>query len=160
MQLARLGLGKQMNSEKELVKTVYAKWIDGDGRFAFSSTDNGGAEITDGQHQELLNGETNGRRIAPDAKGSPILVDLPPPSSEALAAQARQWRDAEIESVKWLRERHRDEIDSQRPATLTVKQSGELLDYVQALRDWPKDIGFPAVSSRPVPPAWIADQVQ
>ncbi|AFJ56326.1 phage protein [Pseudomonas fluorescens A506] len=41
-----------------------------------------------------------------------------------------------------------------------MKQSGELLDYVQALRDWPKDIGFPAVSSRPVTPPWIADQVQ
>ena len=51
MQLARLGLGKQMNSEKEVAKTVYAKWVDGDGRFAFSSTDNGGVEITDGQHQ-------------------------------------------------------------------------------------------------------------
>ena len=149
-----------MNSEKEVAKTVYAKWVDGDGRFAFSSTDNGGVEITDGQHQELLDGETNGRRIAPDKKGNPVLVDLPPPSPEALDAQARQWRDAEIESVKWLRERHRDEIDSQRPTTLTVKQSGELMDYVQTLRDWPKDAGFPAVESRPVPPTWIADQVQ
>jgi len=70
---------------------------------------------------------------------------------------ARQWRDGEIEIVKWLRERHRDEVDSQRPTTLTVEQSGELLDYMQALRDWPKDAGFPAVTSRPVPPAWIAD---
>ena len=149
-----------MNSEKELVKIAYAKWVAEDGRFAFSSADNGGVEITDVHRQELLDGETNGRRIAQDNMGKPVLVDPPAPSPEVLAAQARQWRDAEIESVKWLRERHRDEIDSQRPTTLTVKQSGELLDYVQALRDWPKDTGFPAVSSRPVPPAWIADQVQ
>ncbi|SDT00979.1 hypothetical protein SAMN04490210_4482 [Pseudomonas sp. bs2935] len=139
---------------------MYAKWIDGDGRFAFSSTDNGGAEITDGQHQELLDGETNGRRIAPDKKGNPVLVDLPPPSSEALVAQARQWRDAEIESVKWLRERHRDEIDSQRPTTLTVEQSGELLDYMQALRDWPGTDGFPSSDSRPLKPEWTIHQNQ
>ncbi|MBK3461643.1 phage tail assembly chaperone [Pseudomonas haemolytica] len=149
-----------MNSGTERVKTVYAKWVAEDGRFAFSSADNGGVEITDSHRQDLLDGETNGWRIAPDKTGKPVLVEPPPPSPEVLAAQARQWRDAEIESVKWLRERHRDEIDSQRPTTLTVKQSGELLDYVQALRDWPKDTGFPAVSSRPVPPAWIADQVQ
>ncbi|KTC26419.1 hypothetical protein AO239_07405 [Pseudomonas sp. ICMP 19500] len=149
-----------MNSENIQVKSVYAKWVDEDGRFAFSSTDNGGVQITDEQRQELLDGETNGRRIAPDKKGKPVLLDPLPPSPEVLAEQAKQWRDAEIERVKWLRERHRDEIDSQRPTTLTVKQSGELLDYVQALRDWPKDAGFPAVPSRPVPPAWIADQVQ
>jgi hypothetical protein len=149
-----------MNSEKELVKTVYAKWVDGDGRFAFSSTDNGGVEITDEQRLALLDGETNGRRIAQDKKGKPVLVDPLPPSPEVLAAQARQWRDAEIESVKWLRERHRDENDSQRPTTLTVKQSDELLDYVQALRDWPGSDGFPASDSRPPKPEWIDQQTQ
>lgn len=78
----------------------------------------------------------------------PALVSDP---SEA----ERAWRDIEIERVKWLRERHRDEVDSGRPTTLTVKQSGELLDYVQALRDWPKAPSFPAQAARPPCPAWI-----
>ena len=146
-----------MNSEKELVITVYAKWVDEDGRYAFSSADNGGVEITDEYRQELLVGETSGRKIAPDKTGKPVLVDPPPPSPEVLAAQARQWRDAEIESVQWLRNRHRDEIDSLRPTTLNTDQSGELLDYVQALRDWPKAPGFPT-DDRPLRPSWIALQ--
>ena len=72
----------------------------------------------------------------------------------------RAWRDAEIQSVKWLRERHRDEVDSGRDTTLTAKQSGELLDYVQALRDWPAAPDFPSADHRPTKPAWIALQVQ
>lgn len=67
----------------------------------------------------------------------------------------RAWRDVEIERVKWLWERHRDEVDSARPTTLTVMQSGELLDYVQALRDWPTDPQFPAEDARPQCPTWI-----
>ncbi|MGA5721454.1 phage tail assembly chaperone [Pseudomonas atacamensis] len=87
-------------------------------------------------------------------------VDLPELSVEEQADRARQWRDTEIESVKWLRERHRDEVDSARPTTLTTAQSGELLDYVQALRDWPAAPGFPAIEGRPVRPDWIAQQAQ
>lgn len=74
------------------------------------------------------------------------------------AISERAWRDAEIESVKWLRDRHRDEVDSARPTTLTTEQSGELLEYVQALRDWPASADFPDMVARPVAPAWIAEQ--
>ena len=76
------------------------------------------------------------------------------------AIAERVWRDAEIEGVKWLRERHRDEVDSARPTTLTVEQSGKLLDYVQALRDWPQSPKFPTVRHRPKKPDWIALQTQ
>ncbi|WP_338500889.1 hypothetical protein VRB50_12375 [Pseudomonas poae] len=77
-----------------------------------------------------------------------------------LSSAERSWRDAEIERVKWLRERHRDEVDSARPTTLTARQSGELLDYVQALRDWPAASQFPDPEGRPIPPDWIAQQSQ
>lgn len=147
-----------MSIETELVSTVYAKWVDEDGRYAFSSANNGGVVITAEYRQELLAGETDGRQIAPDKTGKPVLVDPPPPSPEVLAEQARQWRDAEIESVKWLRERHRDETDAQRPTTLTASQSGELIDYVQALRDWPASPDFPLLESRPRKPDWISQQ--
>lgn len=76
------------------------------------------------------------------------------------AIPERAWRDDEIERVKWLRERHRDEVDSARPTTLTVEQSGELLDYVQALRDWPQTSKFPALEFRPAKPEWIDQQIQ
>lgn len=78
----------------------------------------------------------------------------------ALVAAERIWRDGEIERVKWLRERHRDEVDSARPTTLTPTQSGELLDYVQALRDWPVATEFPNAEHRPSPPDWIVMQSQ
>lgn len=78
----------------------------------------------------------------------------------ALVTAERLWRAAEIDRVKWLRERHRDEVDSARLTTLTPTQSGELLDYVQALRDWPVTAGFPDAEHRPDPPAWIALQSQ
>lgn len=81
-------------------------------------------------------------------------IPEPAPVLDTAVAE-RAWRDLEIERVKWLRERHRDEVDSARPTTLTVKQSGELLDYVQALRDWPSAAQFPSEEARPQFPAWI-----
>jgi len=74
------------------------------------------------------------------------------------AVKERTWRDVEIESVKWLRDRHRDEVDSGLQTTLTAKQSGELMNYVQALRDWPAATDFPSPDHRPVKPEWIALQ--
>lgn len=73
---------------------------------------------------------------------------------------ARAWRDSEIESVKWLRERHRDESDLNIAHTLMADQFGELLTYMQALRDWPQTAEFPVEESRPVAPAWIAELSQ
>lgn len=74
------------------------------------------------------------------------------------AAIERQWRDSEIEAIKWLRERHRDQLDLSLPTTLTAAQFTELLDYLQLLRDWPQAKKFPDQKCRPATPAWIADQ--
>ncbi len=149
-----------MKAMAELSKPVFAKWVSEDKRFAFSSSDNGGVEITEEQWQALLDGETAGRCISADKRGRPILIDPPPPSIELLSARGRQWRDGEIESVRWLRERHRDETEADRPTTLTAAQASELLDYVQALRDWPKHPDFPFIKSRPVRPAWVNEYLQ
>lgn len=114
--------------------------------------------ITQDQRTKLLLGEAAGRIICADEKGFPILGDPEPLSDEALIAQARQWRDIEIDSLKWLRERHRDEVDAGRSTTLTAAQSGELIDYVQQLRDWPAVEGFPASKTKPLRPNWIDQQ--
>lgn len=71
---------------------------------------------------------------------------------------ARAWRDSEIDSVKWLRERHRDESELGVPHVLTDEQFRQLLTYMQALRDWPATVDFPTAEKRPIAPAWIADQ--
>lgn len=76
-----------------------------------------------------------------------------------LADAERAWRNGEVDNVKWLRERHRDEQDLQKPTTLTDAQFAELLGYLQALRDWPQSESFPDVEQRPVAPSWIADLV-
>ena len=74
--------------------------------------------------------------------------------------QERQWRDAEIERVQWLRERHRDEADLEREHTLNLEQFKQLLSYLQALRDWPQSPDFPAREQRPIQPDWIAEQTR
>lgn len=79
----------------------------------------------------------------------------PQPPEEDLALAERVWRDGEIERVKWLRERHRDELERGRPLTLSDEQFEQLLDYIQALRDWPQSDLFPAIEHRPTPPDWL-----
>ena len=78
---------------------------------------------------------------------------------ERAASNERAWRDNELESVKWLRERHRDEQDLEQATTLTTDQFAELLSYMQQLRDWPQAKKFPEIKYRPVAPEWIAGQV-
>ncbi len=80
------------------------------------------------------------------------------------AAQARRervseraWRDSEVESIEWMRDRHRDEEDLGISHTLTAGQFTQLLAYMQALRDWPQAVEFPAVEYRPVAPSWIVE---
>ncbi|NWA04812.1 hypothetical protein HX782_28885 [Pseudomonas gingeri] len=90
--------------------------------------------------------------------GSLIQPEKPPEDPLLLVAAERVWRDATIESVKWLRERHRDEIDLDRETTLNAEQFIQLLGYMQDLRDWPQSDQFPAFAHRPVAPPWIAEQ--
>lgn len=85
------------------------------------------------------------------------VIDLLSPEDRA-ASDERAWRDAEVESVKWLRERHRDEVDLGLDTTLTLDHFKELLSYLQALRDWPQSSDFPTLKYRPVRPDWLAEQ--
>lgn len=73
-----------------------------------------------------------------------------------LAADGRAWRDAEVTASQWLVERHRDQVETSTATTLTTEQYSALQVYRQALRDWPTADGFPADSSRPAAPDWLA----
>ena len=48
----------------------------------------GSVEITETYYQELITGMQNGKVIASDEKGYPILVDAPPPTAEDNKATA------------------------------------------------------------------------
>lgn len=76
------------------------------------------------------------------------------------ADDERKWRDDELALVIWLRERHRDQREIGGSTTLTGDQFGELLVYMQTLRDWPQSADFPDSQYRPVAPLWIAEQTQ
>lgn len=72
------------------------------------------------------------------------------------AAAERAWRDAEIQRVTPLRDRHRDEAEQGIETTLSASEYAALLVYIQALRDWPASPDFPDVAGRPEIPTGIA----
>ena len=79
-----------------------------------------------------------------------------PPSPDA----EREWRDAELAEMVWLRDRHGDQLEIEVEPTLSGEQFRELLVYMQALRDWPQSPNFPQSAHRPVAPPWITEQTQ
>ncbi len=94
------------------------------------------------------------------ARGFPVTVDAAELTAEQLAKNERAWRDGELSGVKWLRERHRDQLEIEVETTLKAEQFRELLVYIQALRDWPQSPDFSVLEQRPAAPPWIAEQTQ
>lgn len=89
--------------------------------------------------------------------GEPVAdfeEQLPPEDPEAVE---RFWRDGQIEAVRWLRERHLDELTLVVETTLTGEQFSQLLEYLNALRNWPQSAFFPNNARRPAPAPWILD---
>ncbi|AIS14622.1 phage tail assembly chaperone [Pseudomonas chlororaphis] len=84
--------------------------------------------------------------LGPEVRGKAADEDAPD--------QARKWRQSVLADSQWLVTRHRDEQELGRGTTLTAKQYLELLEYRQALRDWPTCEGFPEVVGRPPAPVW------
>ncbi|MCU1730608.1 MULTISPECIES: phage tail assembly chaperone [unclassified Pseudomonas] len=80
-----------------------------------------------------------------------VIVDLP--------AVERAWRNSELERIKWLRERHRDQQELQTVTTLSNQQFSQLLAYLQELRDWPQSDAFPDAEQRPIAPSWIIEHI-
>lgn len=116
-------------------------------------------EITNELYMTVIGNPPPGKVRAHDDQGLPYLIDAPevvldPPTQE------RGWRDAELASVMWLRERHRDQLEIEAPTSIDGEQFKELLVYMQALRDWPQSTDFPDVQHRPAAPPWIAEQLE
>ncbi|RYG20360.1 MAG: hypothetical protein EON96_01155 [Caulobacteraceae bacterium] len=79
-----------------------------------------------------------------DGDGAP---DVEPVAD--LAPAVRSDRTRRINAVRWLIDRHRDELALGRGATLTAEDYLVVLQYVQDLRDVPEQDGFPALVQWP-----------
>ena len=119
----------------------------------------GAMPVTRRTFEQTLAREKGVAYLSAEGKVEFRVIDILNPEERA-ASEERAWRDAEVESVKWLRERHRDEMDLEIASTLTAEQFKELLTYLQALRDWPQSPDFPTQALRPIQPDWIAEQTR
>lgn len=81
-------------------------------------------------------------------------VELPDDEPDA-AAVARAQRDAQIARVRWIIDRHRDQVELGLPTTLSAEEHLAVLTYVQGLRDVPQQPDFPTTIQWPAPPAGL-----
>lgn len=87
---------------------------------------------------------------------TPVTAPAAVVAEQEPAATDRTWRDTSLSATEWWVIRHRDEQELGRGTSLKAAQYLELLEYRQALRDWPESSLFPAPVSRPSTPTWIA----
>lgn len=116
-------------------------------------------EISTERYAELLVGQSEGKVIAWNNDGFPILAEPPPPSDEELIAAERAWRDVHLSPTDGIISRHRDELESGGPTTLTPAQYSELQEYRRLLRNWPQQTEFPLANHRPTSPSWLEPQL-
>lgn len=115
-------------------------------------------EISEDLYLSVIGNPPSGKVRSHDENGLPCLVDAPAISRDPAVVE-REWRDTELASVMWLRERHRDQQEIGDNTSLSPEQFAELLVYLQKLRDWPQTSEFPDSTYRPMPPSWIGHQV-
>ena len=114
-------------------------------------------EVTPQDHAVLMAAVSAGKILQAGPDGAPAAVDPRSPSMETLAAWARRRRDAEIAGLRYLVERHRDELALGLTTTLTAEDFRLVLEHIQALRDVPEQAAFPTEIDWPVlPPELIA----
>lgn len=120
---------------------------------------NDAVEISDDLYLSVIGNPPDGKIRAHDKRGLPYLIDAPELVPDVPALE-RQWRDLELASLAWLRDRHRDQAEIGAQTTLSGEQFEQLLMYMQALRDWPQAADFPDALKRPEPLAWVAGQAR
>lgn len=114
-------------------------------------------EVTPQDHAALMAAVSMGKILHAGPNGAPVAVDPPSPSMETLAALARRRRDVEIAGLRYLVERHRDELALGLTTTLTAEDFRLVLEHIQALRDVPEQSAFPEAIDWPaLPPELIA----
>ena len=118
-------------------------------------------DVPQEEHDEIYRVlSLGGSILVPGKNGRPSTAPAPGPTLDELKARERAIRDRALLLTDPMIARHRDELEAERPTTLTVEQYKQLQGYRQALREWPESEHFPAVEYRPEQPAWLADQIR
>lgn len=139
-----------------MANKIYAVWDSDSNRFSFNVRGKEEVEVSREYFSALLAGQATGKVIGRNEQGDPVLVEsmvLPNSNTE------RAWRNARIEQIRWLGERHREEVELGSETSLGSAEYKALLQYLQALRDWPVAAGFPSIEHRPGAPAWLDQQL-
>jgi len=114
-------------------------------------------KLSDMQYRGLLTGQAEGKRMAVDENGLPVLLDPAPLSADQLADAKRVARDAALSATDWLIARHQDETFAGGDTTLSAGQLAALLAYRKTLRDLPVADGWPNVDL-PLQPDFVTSQ--
>lgn len=118
-------------------------------------------DVPQEEHDEIYRVlSLGGSILTPGKNGRPSTAPAPGPTLDELKARERAVRDRALLLTDPMIARHRDELEAERPTTLTGEQYKQLQGYRQDLRDWPESEHFPATEYRPTQPAWLAELIQ
>lgn len=67
--------------------------------------------------------------------------------------QRKALRVSFLDKTDWMCRRQEDQLRQGRPTSLSDEQYNQLLDYRQALRDWPVSGDYN--EAFPIPPGWM-----
>ena len=79
---------------------------------------------------------------------------MPPRNIQGIAQARKAQRVSFLDSTDWMCRRQDDQAHLGIPTTLSEEQFTELLDYRQALRDWPVSGNYQ--DPFPAKPGWMA----
>ena len=117
-------------------------------------------EVLQDEHDEIFRAlSLGGSVLVPGENGRPTTAPAPGPTLEEQKARERAIRDRVLLLTDPLISRHRDELEAERPTSITGEQYKQLQGYRQDLRDWPESEHFPTIEFRPEQPAWLTDQL-
>lgn len=73
---------------------------------------------------------------------------------------ARQWVETSLQTSESIVAQYRDARDLGEETPITPEQFAGLLTWRKAVREWPKEKGYPLVSSQPNAPDWLKEVLQ
>lgn len=118
-------------------------------------------EVTQDEHDDIYRVlALGGSVLVPDKNGRPSTAPASGPTVEELKSRERAIRDRMLLLTDPLIARHRDEVEAERPTSLTAEQYKQLQGYRQNLRDWPESASFPSTGERPRAPEWLIPMLE
>jgi hypothetical protein len=111
-------------------------------------------EVSYEDYRAFVEARNDGTKVVlGDESGKPYLADAPPPSPDDLAANIRRIRDQKLLDIQWRVDRYRAQADAGIPTNDSPQEYKRLLEYMQELRNIPRQSGFPREIVWPEEPA-------